>query len=117
VYWIDMYGDAYPMAWAQITANDGANPPIVAYTTDGTYAMWLPEGTYDLTASSPPGFFPDTRSGIVISPGSSTGLDFTLKPTGEPIPELPPWAQPLILLGAIMVTALAVRRYRIRPRA
>jgi len=117
VYWIDMYGDAHPMAWAQVTASDGVNSPVIAYTTDGSYTMWLPEGTYDITASSEPGFFPETITGFVVSPGSATGLDFILKPTGKPIPELPPWAQPLILLCAMMITVLAVRRYRVRPRA
>jgi len=114
VYWIDMYGNLQAMPWAEITADDGAHPTVVTHTTDGTYVMWLPEGTYDITASSPPGFFPETVSSVVVSPGTSTGLDFTLKPTGEPIPELPPWAQPLMLLGAITITVLAVRRYRRR---
>jgi len=117
VYWTDMYGDMRPMAWGvQVTADDGANPTVLAYTTNGTYAMWLPEGTYEVTASAPPGFFPQTYSNIIVSPGSSTPLDFTLEATGEPVPELPPWAQPLILLSAMMVVVLAVRRYRIRPR-
>ncbi len=114
VLWIDQYGNARPMAWAQVTAEGGASEPIVAYTTDGTYMMWLPAGTYDITASSSPGFYPDTQSGVVVSPGSSASIDFTLKPTGQPIPELPPWSQPLVVLCTLMITAIAVRRRRIR---
>lgn len=116
VLWIDQYGNAHPMSWAQVTADDGSNRPIIAYTTDGTYMMWLQAGTYNITASSSPGFFPASAAGVVVSPGSSASIDFTLVPTGKPIPELPPWAQPLILLCAMMITVLAVRRYRVRPR-
>lgn len=114
VLWIDQYGNARAMAWAQVTAEGGASEPIVAYTTDGTYMMWLPAGTYDITASSSPGFYPETQSGVVVSPGSSASIDFTLKPTGQPIPELPPWSQPLVVLCTLMITAIAVRRRRIR---
>ena len=105
------------MAWAQVTADDGNSPPIVAYTTDGSYLMWLPTGTYNITALSEPGFFPDSVANVVVSPGSSTSIDFTLEPTGEPIPELPPWAQPLILLCVISITAITVRRYRKRTQS
>jgi hypothetical protein len=117
VYWIDQYGNARPMPWAQVTADNGESPPVVAYTTDGNYSMWLPEGTYDITASSSPGFYPDSKPGIVVSPGYSVSLDFELKPTGQPIPELPPWSQPLVILATLAITAVAVRRRRIRTGA
>lgn len=116
VYWIDQYGNMNPMPWATVTANDGVSPAIVAHTTDGSYEMWLPPGTYDITASSDPGFYPDSAPNIVVSPGSSTGIDFTLEPTGKPIPELPPWTQPIIILGTLMTTALVVRRHKTRAR-
>ena len=117
VYWIDQYGDARPMAWAQVTADDGASPSLVAYTTtDGSYMMWLPQGTYNITASSGPGFYPESAPSVVVSPGSSTSIDFTLKPTGRPIPELLPWAQPIIVLATLMITAVAVRRHKTRTR-
>lgn len=116
VLWTDQYGNARPMAWAQVTADDGVSPPVIAYTTNGTYMMWLPAATYDITASSEPGFFPETKTGIVVSPGSSTGIDFTLKPTGQPIPELPPWSQPLIVVCAVAVTIAALRRHKTRTQ-
>jgi len=114
VLWIDQYGNARPMAWAEITADDGISSPHTTYTTDGTYTMWLPEGTYNMTASSSPGFYADSKSEIVVSPGSSTNIDFTLRPTGVPVPELPPWSQPIIVLGALMITVVAVRRHKTR---
>jgi len=116
VYWTDQYDNVRPMAWAQVVAESGVSPPVVAHTTDGAYSMWLPEGTYDITASSSPGFYPETISDVFVSPGSSASFDFFLKPTGQPIPELPYWAQPLVLLSALLITAISVRRYRTRPR-
>jgi hypothetical protein len=117
VYWIDQYGDAHPMAWARVTADDGASPSLVAYTTtDGSYMMWLPTGTYTITVLSSPGFYPESAPNIVVSSGSSTSVDFTLKPTGKPIPELLPCTQPIIILGMLMITAVAVRRHKTRAR-
>lgn len=116
VLWIDMYGDAHAMPWAQVTATSATEQPVVTYTTDGTFGMWLFVGTWDITASSSPGFIPQTISGVVVTSGSSTSLEFTLEPSGRPIPELPPWVQPLVLVLAVMVTAIAVRRYKPRTR-
>ena len=117
VYWEDQYGNLHPMSWAQITADDGQSPPTTASTTDGSYALFLAPGTYTITAESGPAFVPDSKDNVVVSSGSSTSMDFTLQPTGKPVPELPPWAQPLMLLSAIVVTVVALRRYRPRPQA
>jgi hypothetical protein len=118
VYYYDQYGDMHPMAWAQVTASGGGSPSVIAYTTDGSYSMWLPAGTYTVTASGPSGpsgpvFFPDSAS-VVVSDGGSTSVDFYLKPTGNPIPEFPPWTEPMIILGMLMITAVAVRRQKNR---
>jgi hypothetical protein len=120
VYWIDQYGDMHPMAWAQVTAYGGGSPPIVAYTTDGSYWMWLPAGSYNITASGPSGpagpvYFPQSDN-VVVSNGGSTSVDFYLKPTGNPIPEFPPWTEPIIILGVLMITAVALRRQKSRTR-
>ena len=116
VYWVDQYGNMNLMSWAQITADNGEST-TTASTTDGSYVLFLTPGIYTITAESgTPAFFPDSADNIVVSPGSSTSLDFTLQPTGKPVPELPPWAQPLILLSAIVVTVVCVRRYRPRPK-
>lgn len=116
VSWVDQYGNVRPMSYAQVTADDGVSPPTIAYTTEGSYVLWLPPGTYTLTASSDPGFYPESAPNIAVTPGSSTSIDFTLKPTGKPVPELPAWTQPIIVLGTLMTTALVVRRYKSRVR-
>ena len=116
VSWVDQYGNVRPMSWAQVTADDGVSPPIVASTTEGSYVLWLPPGTYTLTASSDPGFYPESAPNIAVTPGSSTSIDFILKPTGAPVPELPAWTQPIIVLAALMTTAVVVRRHKSRVR-
>jgi hypothetical protein len=116
VYWADQYGNLRPMAWAKVTADDGASPPVTAYTTNGSYVLWLPQGTYTLTASSDPGFLPDSAPDIVVSAGGSTSIDFTLQQSGKPIPELPPWTVPIIVLGTLMTTVAVVRRQKTRIR-
>jgi len=57
VEWVDMFGNARPLAWAMISAT---NPDTVAYATgnggigagasdpSGAYIMWLPAGTHDV---------------------------------------------------------------------
>jgi hypothetical protein len=117
VYWADQYGNLHLMSFAQITATDESGSITTASTTDGSYVIYLTPGIYTITAESGPAFFPDSANGVVVSPGSSTSIDFTLQPTGKPVPELPPWAQPLILLSAIVVTVVALRRYRPRLQA
>ena len=117
VYWADQYGNLHLMSFAQITATDEGGSITTTSTTDGSYVLYLAPGIYTITAESSPAFFPDSESNVIVSPGSSTSLDFTLQPSGRPVPELPPWAQPLILLSAIVVTVVALRRYRPRPQA
>jgi hypothetical protein len=120
VYWIDQHDNMYLMAWANVTADNGESPPIVAHTTDGSYEMWLSPGTYNITASGPlgplgPVYFPESAN-VVVSPGSSTSQDFYLKPTGNPVPEFPSWTGPIIILATLMITTVAVRRHKTRTR-
>jgi len=117
VYYYDQYGDAHPMSWAQITASGGGSQ-ISTSTTDGSYSMWLPAGTYTVTVSGPTGpagpvFFPQSAN-VVVSDGGSTSVDFYLKPTGNPVPEFPSWTEPIIVLAALMITVVAVRKQKSR---
>jgi len=116
VYYYDQYGDAHPMSWAQVTASG----PVSSSTStiDGSYSMYLPAGTYTITASGPTGpsgpvFFPQSAT-VVVSDGGSTSVDFYLKPTGNPVPEFPAWTEPIVALAALMMTVVAVRRQKSR---
>jgi hypothetical protein len=118
VYYYDQYGDAHPMSWAQITASGAGS--YSTSTTNGSYSLWLPAGTYTITASGPigpagPVFFSQSFN-VVVSDGGSTSVDFYLKPTGNPVPEFPLWMGPIIILGTLMITVVALRRQNSRTR-
>ncbi len=67
-----------PIGGAQVQA--GA---YVAITQpNGSYAMNLPSGTYDVTASAF-GYSPETVNGIVITDGNTTTQDFALTPAAS----------------------------------
>lgn len=73
-------GTKAPVADAVITADNGAG--VVVHTTsalDGSYTMTLPEGTYTVTAEKY-GYSADTSSGVVITEGLTTTVNFLLAP-------------------------------------
>jgi hypothetical protein len=116
VYWYDQYGNLHPLPWAQVIAEgDGGEPAMVVSTTDGTYMMWVAPGTYNVTASSEPGYLPETHM-VTVSDGGSAAVNFQLEPSGEPIPEYPVSVQPVMLAVAALAAAIMIRRrHRARP--
>ena len=64
----------------------GALVQAGAYSTytqpNGTYAMNLPAGTYDVTASAF-GYTPETALGVAITDGNTTTQDFALTPSAS----------------------------------
>jgi hypothetical protein len=109
VYWYDQYGNLRPMSWAQVTAVGEDGTPTVASTTEGNYVMWVAPGTYNVTASSDPGFIPDAHE-VAVSPGGVATVDFYLKPSGNPVPEYPSPLQPVMLVVAALVAVVMIRR-------
>ena len=114
VYWYDQYGNLHPLAWAQVIAeSDGGD--VVVSTTDGTYMMWVAPGTYNVTASSGPGYVPESQM-VTVSDGGSAAVDFQLEPSGKPIPEYPVPLQPVMLAVAALAAAIMIRRrHRAHP--
>jgi len=112
VYWYDQYGNLRAMSWAQVTAVGEDGTTTVSSTTEGNYVMWVAPGTYNVTASSDPGYIPDAHE-VVVSPGGVATADFYLKPSGNPVPEYPPALQPVMLVVAALVAVVMIRR---RPR-
>lgn len=108
VYWYDQYGNLHPLPWAQVIA-EGEGGEMVVSTTDGTYMMWVAPGTYNLTASSEPGFTPVSHM-VTVSDGGTAAVDFQLEPSGEPIPEYPVAIQPVMLAMAALAAAIMIRR-------
>ena len=82
VYWYDRYGNLHPLAWAQVTATsqEGVTTVTSSYI-DGTYVMWLAPETYNVTASSEPGFIPQAHE-VTVTLGGVATVDFNLEPSG-----------------------------------
>jgi hypothetical protein len=110
VYWYDMYGNLRPLPWAQVVAESySGQPVIVSTTTDGNYVMWVAPGTYNLTVSVDPAYLPASKTVTVPNGGIATA-DFELQPSGQPVPEYPSVAQPIMLLIAALAASVLIRR-------
>ena len=86
VRWFNVFGELYPVSWAQILA---AGPTrAVAYSVDGNLDLWLPNGTYTISVGIPlyQVYQPQSVT-ITVTDGSETSLGFNLVETGIPIPE------------------------------
>jgi len=93
----NMFGEVIPISWATVSAYG----PILMATSslDGFYEMWLENGTYMLAASLVG--YETQATEVRVSMGSETWVDFNLKPSGTPIPELP--ATELTLLAVLIM--------------
>jgi len=85
VYWYDSYGNLHPLLWVQIGAVSQEGTTIVTSSfTDGTYVMYVNPGTYNVSASSDPGFIPQTHE-VTVTLGGVATVDFQLQPSGCPV--------------------------------
>jgi hypothetical protein len=100
---LNMYDDLIPLSWSNVTAYG----PIMAATRslDGSYEMWLLNGTYTLAASSLG--YEGQATEIKVSMSWETPVEFDLKPPGSTIK---PSAAELTLPGA--PTVLSASLYR-----
>ena len=113
IYWYDQYGDLHPFSWVQVTATsmDG-EVTVASSTTDGTYILYVASGTYNVTASSDPGYIPQSKT-VYVSPGGvAAGVDFQLESSGKPIPELPAPLVPVLLLVTMLAATMMLRSRR-----
>jgi hypothetical protein len=121
--WTDMYGNALNMPWLQISA--AGETTVLAYTTpmyfgpessmtsESAYFMWLPAGTYDVTAQAtvaPQIFSTSGAFTVSVSPGFSASQDIGVTPTGVPVPEFA--LAPLVALSALAASLYVLRRRR-----
>jgi hypothetical protein len=112
VYWYDQYGNLRLFPWVQVTAMSTDGSMVASSTTDGTYILCVPPGTYNVTASSDPGFISQSKL-VTFSPGSvdNAGVDFQLQPSGKPIPEYPaPFISALLIITILAATIMIRRR-------
>ena len=97
----NMFGDVIPISWATVSAY---GPILVATSSlDGFYEMWLENGTYMLAASLVG--YETQATEVRASMGSETEINFVLKPSVAPIPELSA-TEPTLLAVLIMAYAL-----------
>jgi hypothetical protein len=80
---LNMYDDLIPLSWSNVTAYG----PILATTSsvDGSYEMWLVNGTYTLAASSLG--YKGQATEIQVSMAWETPVEFDLKPPGGTVTE------------------------------
>lgn len=116
VYYYDQYGNLRPLSWGQVTAVGEDGSAIVASTTEGNYVMWVAPGTYNVTATSDPGFIPEAHQ-VAVTPGAVATVDFYLQPSGKPVPEYPSSLQPVMLAVAALVAVIMIRRRQRKPSA
>ena len=109
VYWYDQYGNLHPFSWVQVKAT-GPQVKETTSTLDGTYILWVIPGTYNVTASSEPGFIPQSKMVVVTDGGVAGGVDFQLEASGNPIPEYPASLLPIVLLVTMTVVVVMIRR-------
>ena len=111
VYGFNMFNQLEPIAWASVYANSGQTR-FVAYTSgSGYYAMYVPQGLYNVTVVEP-GFVPYS-SAVAVSPGSASTINFYLEQSHIPVPEFPSGAVlavTVLALAAVLVAAKRTRR-------
>ena len=102
---LDMYDNLIPLSWATVTAYG----PILTATSslDGSYEMWIPNGTYTLGVSYPG--YQTQGVEIQVSMAWETPVDFNLTPTGNTTPELPTAE---LMSAVLLVAACASLRRR-----
>ena len=100
-----------PLEWVQVTATSPNYPPFTVSTgANGTFEMFVPTGTYNLTVS-PPGYTVHS-SMVSVSDGSSSTTSFYLQQSHVPIPEFPTQAVVFIIAIALATTLLTRKNTR-----
>ena len=101
-----------PLEWVQVTATNPSYPPFTVSTgANGTFEMFVPIGTYNVTVS-PPGY-KAYSSMVSVSDGSSSAASFYLEQSHVPIPEFPTQGVALIItiaLASMLLTARGTKR-------
>ena len=111
VYGFDMYDELVPLVWVNVTASNGDYRFVAATGANGSYEMFLPVGTYNLTVSAP-GYKSYSRT-IAVSNGSASTVDVYLYESGVPVPEFPAQAISLLMIlgvAAALLTKKATKR-------
>ena len=107
VYGFTWDNELVPLEWVQVTAANANYHFVVSTGANGTFEMYVPVGTYNLTVS-PPGYVAHS-SMISVSDGSSSTASFYLDQSHVPVPEFPAQTVLITMIMALAVTLLTRR--------
>lgn len=116
VYGYTMFDQLIPLGWIPVTASNSQYSFTTSTGGNGAYDMYLPVGTFNLTAgySDNAGYKSYSQS-ITVSDGASiNGFNFYLEQSHVPIPEFPPQLFSVAMIIAIAATLIAKRRLKRR---
>jgi hypothetical protein len=108
IYGFTIDNTLVPLSWASITALENGEIVDIAYSKNGFYEMYLPEGSFTLIVEHPG--YKQKNVTITVSNGADISLDFVLEQSGEPIPEFNNY--PLIILALTILIALLIIKKR-----
>ena len=104
--WLD---EATPLVWAKVSAYmDGQLVGEVSTGSNGSYVMYLPRGSINVTVEYA-GFILQSKI-VSISEGGTLSLDWYLEKSGLPIPELSLYNLLPVVAFLIAFCQLLVRR-------
>ncbi|MBS7625697.1 carboxypeptidase regulatory-like domain-containing protein [Candidatus Bathyarchaeota archaeon] len=108
VYTRNHLGDYRATGWANITVTGGPLIHSAQSHVDGSYQIYLPAGTYTITAELP-GYKPSTAT-VSVSEGSFTTLNFYLEESGVPIPEFTDYLRPTFISMVLILLVMVKRK-------
>jgi hypothetical protein len=113
VYGFNMWDELVPLEWVPVTATSVNYQFAVSTGANGTFEMFVPAGTYNLTVNAP-GYKPHSLT-VAVSEGSPSMASFYLEQSGVPIPEFPAQALSMIIAIALAVTLLSRKSTKRKP--
>jgi hypothetical protein len=105
VYGFDMWDELVPLVWVPVTATNQNYQFQVSTGAQGSFEMFVPVGTYNLTVDAPG--YSTYPLNVSVSDGGSSAATFYFEQSHVPIPEFPTQAIALIATIALAVTLLS----------
>jgi hypothetical protein len=108
VYGFDMWDGLVPLVWVTVTATNQNYQFQASTGGQGTFEMYVPVGTYNLTVDAPG--YSTYPLNVSVSDGGSSAATFYFEQSHVPIPEFPTQALTLIIAMVLAVTLLSRKR-------
>jgi hypothetical protein len=112
VYGFNMYNQLEPIAWASVSANNGHYTFVTYSDGGGYYEEYVPQGLYNVTVVEPG--YVSYSNAVVVSPGSTSTINFYLEQSHIPVPEFPAGMASAVAMLAFAAVLIAARRTRRR---